>query len=627
MKLTAPGDCRWPHFLTLILLIIVGSPATQASTDPVDQALQRAENLLDTDPVGALDALEQIEPLTGMQQVRHAVVQSRAQIFVGQAQAGYDTLMQVEDASADVDPAVESAWLKTLATAAFALGRLEEALQAGRRAIDLLDPKAQTSDYAEALTVAIQVALGASEYEEALNYAAQLQDTLAEVPVESVVRRDAQLIFGVLYLEFGEPEASRAAYREAVEMSLELGDKLAEADARYALARLLIDDQRLAEAAEELDRLRRIYQASDDAFGQAMVMLERARLALLQKEFPAADRLSAAAIDRLDQLSVPSLARAAYFVKAEAKLELGQAQEARRLLDQVLKASNGSPLPRIRYALGARVAAALGDWEAAYEDSRAEVEMLDQAVEERLSRASDQARARLELATDRVRRAELEAELELQAVRIEAADRQARLQRTALVLAAALLVFGGFFVYRLLRQGRQLTNLAMRDALTQLPNRRSFLNQAERELKEARLRATSTGLLMLDLDHFKRINDRFGHDIGDEVLVDFADILRQASRTSDFPARLGGEEFAVLLPKTDADGAKRVAERLLTGLASSLPLAEGRVERLTASVGVVSSGPDRSLETLMKAADDALYQAKHEGRARAVQASLTGGQA
>ncbi|MEI7743203.1 MAG: diguanylate cyclase [Chloroflexota bacterium] len=159
------------------------------------------------------------------------------------------------------------------------------------------------------------------------------------------------------------------------------------------------------------------------------------------------------------------------------------------------------------------------------------------------------------------------------------------------------------------------------DPRTRLPNSRSFDVQAERIL--ASRGADSAAVLMLDLDHFKDLNDRFGHPAGDEALRVFAELLRRSLRPGDIPARYGGEEFAVLLPGADQAAAESVAERIRGSLESTpIVLGPGVVARITVSAGVAvapDDGTDRM--SLLAAADRALYAAKNGGRNRVVSAA------
>lgn len=159
------------------------------------------------------------------------------------------------------------------------------------------------------------------------------------------------------------------------------------------------------------------------------------------------------------------------------------------------------------------------------------------------------------------------------------------------------------------------------DPRTRLPNSRSFDVQAERVL--ASRGSESVGVLMLDLDHFKDLNDRFGHPAGDEALRVFAELLRRSLRPGDVPARYGGEEFAVLLPGADLQAAESVADRIRASLESTpILLGPGIVARITVSAGVAvapSDGTERL--PLLAAADRALYAAKHGGRNRVVAAA------
>jgi diguanylate cyclase (GGDEF)-like protein len=155
---------------------------------------------------------------------------------------------------------------------------------------------------------------------------------------------------------------------------------------------------------------------------------------------------------------------------------------------------------------------------------------------------------------------------------------------------------------------------AVTDDLTGLANRRQFLYRLELELQRSERMDEPLAIVFADLDHFKDVNDRFGHDAGDEVLRLFATVLRDHSRTIDLPARLGGEEFAVLLPGTDAEGARTFAERVRTTTEELRPpTADGSV-RVTASFGIASSAISLTRQELLNAADAALYHAKASGR-------------
>jgi len=156
---------------------------------------------------------------------------------------------------------------------------------------------------------------------------------------------------------------------------------------------------------------------------------------------------------------------------------------------------------------------------------------------------------------------------------------------------------------------------AVTDDLTALANRRQFLYRLDLELQRAERLDERVAVVIADLDHFKDVNDRFGHDAGDEVLRAFAGVLRDHSRTIDVPARLGGEEFAVLLPGTDTAGARAFAERVRSTTESlRLRVGHGDRVRVTASFGIASSALGKTRQELLSAADAALYNAKAAGR-------------
>lgn len=183
-------------------------------------------------------------------------------------------------------------------------------------------------------------------------------------------------------------------------------------------------------------------------------------------------------------------------------------------------------------------------------------------------------------------------------------------------------VFGGLSTYLLsaLERARsQVHDLAMLDPLTGLCNRRRFLTAAKRELDLATRHGQPVAVLMLDIDHFKLINDVHGHAVGDRMLVEVGQRCASALRTTDLLARWGGEEFMALLPNTSVEQARILAERVRETIAVSASVQlHDRSVRATVSVGAAGSqaGHRLALDELLRVADVQLYEAKRAGRNR-----------
>ncbi|HEX7886193.1 MAG TPA: PleD family two-component system response regulator [Phenylobacterium sp.] len=163
--------------------------------------------------------------------------------------------------------------------------------------------------------------------------------------------------------------------------------------------------------------------------------------------------------------------------------------------------------------------------------------------------------------------------------------------------------------------------LAVTDQLTGLHNRRYMSGQLEALMRRANQGGEPVSLLVIDIDHFKKVNDSFGHDVGDEVLSEFAVRLASNVRAVDLPVRHGGEEFVVVMPDTDLEDARRIAERIRLHAAGAPFRVMGGEELLsvTISIGVASSaGSDDTSTALLKRADEAVYEAKARGRNRVI---------
>ncbi|MEI9401483.1 GGDEF domain-containing protein [Mesorhizobium argentiipisi] len=201
-------------------------------------------------------------------------------------------------------------------------------------------------------------------------------------------------------------------------------------------------------------------------------------------------------------------------------------------------------------------------------------------------------------------------------------------------LLATALFFGSFFIYPLIRgqvreegklramtvslsaRSQTLEQAALTDSLTGMQNRRYFDDALREYLQEFRRIDRPVGLMILDLDHFKQVNDTHGHDVGDEVLRALAACLRGMTRYHDVVARLGGEEFAVVTPNMDVELLARFAERIRKAVAN-LSIMSGNVRlKVTTSVGLAVWDHKESAEDFYRRADRQLYEAKKQGRNR-----------
>ncbi len=168
-----------------------------------------------------------------------------------------------------------------------------------------------------------------------------------------------------------------------------------------------------------------------------------------------------------------------------------------------------------------------------------------------------------------------------------------------------------------MRQKKKLSDLAFRDRLTELYNRRYFDDKFLEEWERARRYDRHLSLIMIDIDHFKKVNDTYGHQKGDEVLATVALILQRSTRQNDIVARYGGEEIVVILPETDLAKATVVAEKYRVNVQKFVPKEAG--VKATISLGVASFSPKNDTsEKIIESADRALYKAKERGRNKVV---------
>jgi diguanylate cyclase (GGDEF)-like protein len=371
----------------------------------------------------------------------------------------------------------------------------------------------------------------------------------------------------------GDLNAALGYYRRALDLERKLGDAGEVAECQRAMGALLGKLGRHAEALRSLDDALAYYQREGNAESVARVRLSRA-VVLRRLGRPA---------DALRDLDAAA----------------GRFQSARN--DRYLERLHGER---------ALVLADLGQWQGAYAERGAQIEVQG-ALNTKLR---EQTTSRLRVQFD----AEKKEQENRALIRENAyAARIRSLQTAVIALAVAIAGILAFLTIRHLRTARTMRDMALTDELTRLPNRRHLLSVAAERVDGARHGTGPLSVLALDVDHFKRINDTFGHEVGDRVLHRVADTCRAALRRDDTMGRTGGEEFVVVMPDADAKVAVEVAERLRAAVERADWSDLDPALRVTVSVGVTEWHPgDPDFAAVARRADESLYRAKKLGRNR-----------
>ncbi len=447
----------------------------------------------------------------------------------------------------------------------------------------------------EVAALKAQLGFFTGSYAEALRDAelsVQLADEAQDLDMRIYARRATCLVFG----NVGVPDLPERI-AELLRLTIEAGDRWQEAISRNDLACYFQEQGELAAAEREIGRALEVADSVDTSNGFVLGLVHSTRADIRLLAGRAHDALADAerAIALLTENTEPNPYVLGVTVRAEvqARMALGQFDDAQQSGEGALSWL-GERVPQTRSLILSTLATALreaGRVEDAYDALARSAELERQAFHE-----LSELQLSLERATLEASAARRESDA-LAAKNRQLAEAHAELERRATQLEGLQ---------------EQLREQAERDWLTGLHNRRYFARELERLTQEQL--AVPLSLAVLDLDHFKSINDRFGHDAGDQVLIRVAGLLCDVLRASDIVVRSGGEEFLVLMPLTDQRAATACCERIREAIHGEAwdRIATGLT--VTTSVGVASTHDPSDLDSLVKLADQRLYDAKHGGR-------------
>lgn len=451
----------------------------------------------------------------------------------------------------------------------------------------------------EVAALKAQVSFFSGSYADALReaeLAVRVADESGDRDLRIFARRAGCLVFG----NVGVPDWAQRL-EELLRLSVDAGDAWEEAISRNDLACYLQETGDLEGAESEIDRALAVAHsvAGRNNFALAILHSTRADIRLLGARPAAALQDAEAAIARLLEGGDPNPYVFGMTVRAQvqARMALGQLDDARESGEGAL-AWLGDRVPQMRSLILTTLATTLRDagrTEEAYDALQRACELERQAFRE-----LSQVQLSLERATLEAREARRHSDL-LTVKNRQLAEAHAELERRA---------------HELETLHAQLREQAERDPLTGLHNRRYLARELER-LTQERM-AAPISLAVLDVDHFKTINDRFGHAAGDEVLIRIARLLCDHLRESDSIIRSGGEEFIIVMPGTDANAATACCERIRQAVNAEVWSRVADGVNATASLGVATTDDTQDLEAVIRLADQRLYQAKRDGRDRVV---------
>ena len=427
----------------------------------------------------------------------------------------------------------------------------------------------------------------------------------------------------------GDYAQALALNQEVIDWDIARQSTLDLSVARFLRARILLAMGNSGQAIEQLQLARAISIDLDDKQGVAFADQALCRAHIERGEFGIARDECHSALRTFTQSQSPDMIKSTQLLLARDDFAQDHVERARTLLEAVLD-RGGTDIAAHElmqaYALRAQVNASLQDYPQAYRDLNTYVERYRAANDVERGRQITALSAQLESDRAIERNATLQHELALSNERSRAQALQLLWTRIATVVGAGIIALLSYLLVINRRYRRQLVRQANQDALTGLPNRRRTAERLADRLHEATALGQPLTVALLDFDHFKQINDRYGHACGDFVLREFARLSRTVLRADDTLGRWGGEEFLLILPHCKLDDAYRGVERLRR-LVEDLRLPGAPPDtRVSISAGLATKITARmSPEELVASADKALYDAKSGGRdlSRIADASLS----
>jgi diguanylate cyclase (GGDEF)-like protein len=609
----------------LIAALAVAVPAfavpTLGTAGDLDQRLSGLETLAAHQPARAQAELKALLASLSLLDRHSQLRVDLVELLIADAQYRPDDVLALSDriqavARESGDARIAALIAHARAGAYSQLGRSEDALAAAEEELDQARLTQQDDPVAQALVDRARFLMKRGDFEQACASVTDAQrhargaQTLAEVAFSNALLANA----------IGDVALALRSYTDAYDKFHAVDDRTGEADSQAGIGGALNQLGRSADATEPLQRSIAAYREVGDREGEAIA---RNELALSEA---GVGRLEPALVDNavalrlLSQVRSPDRQAQLQIDRSQLLLRLHRPGEALPLIERARPVATTTDDLKVQvrfHQVAADVLGALGSYQSAFEESQRGQQAQRHRTDQLVTRQLAAQRGRLESELLARENSLLRNEAEATQRALEQAQRAARLRGVVIALTALLFLCGAYAMWRQRALLKHIARMAETDPLTGVPNRRQVIEMGQRLMMRCHQDGRPYAMLLLDLDGFKQVNDRYGHIAGDKALCSVSQALRRSLRPGDHLGRYGGEEFAVILPDTDAVEAARVAERLRAAVASLEPDWAPGAGRVTLSGGIAFSTAGRSdFSQLMVRADQALYRAKDAGRNR-----------
>ncbi|MCC5827391.1 diguanylate cyclase [Alkalimonas sp.] len=619
---------RWYFFLFCLALLALTNQVSATALNALEPELKGLYIQSQQQPATALQQIE-IQLGTAAEPLRQAqllYIQAQLQTLLVYPEQALESTAQ---ALALIN-ATEQPWLyhslQLVRAFAFDLaGTPSEGMTAAEAALQYAAQQQHQPLFLQALVVRGSLQLSLVNYVEALH---DFLQAYQQAPTDDALLSKGHIAgYIALVYEYRREHALAIPYfEEAVAFHQQQNSPVEVSIALYGLGKAHSQLGDLATGARKLQLSLQLAESAGDDQGVAYAQKELAAIALRQQEPNQAKQLLLQALASFEEANNRYMLLDTQLQLGRIALQSNELAAAANYLQQAMAYANPEHMP-IQHAevqrLQAEWLSQSGQADQAYQLLKASSQRLAELQREESTQLLHQLRAQYELDSRKLENELLQKELELQHSLLNSQAKHQRLLTVLLfgAIAGSLLLL--FLLARIWWQRKRLHHLAHFDSLTSLPNRHYTLKLLQQQLRLASRHQYPLSIAMLDLDHFKQINDQFGHTTGDQLLRDFATECQQQLRASDVIGRIGGEEFLAILPHTTVDAAAAVLEKLRKNTEQLASRYDAPQMSTTVSIGVCGFSGYDNADTLMLNADQALYQAKAKGRNQLQQTSAS----